>query len=319
MFCEAAQEYLQVVAETGRAMLEGHVETDNRLPELLGRLTGADKDPWLFAPVTASYANLVAERKKLNENAEDKPEMEERLRRVVLALRAQRSALAPWDTDFILVQAPQGFLEYYSGGRFVKEYRVALGSAKPVHDPETGEMLALNRTLPVDSHIQTVVLNPEWVVPHRIAVDEIAPRALKDPRYLKKHGFTTYSYPGGGKTVYTQEPGPENALGRVKFEFPNDMGYYLHGSPRSHRYLLDKDYRLLSHGCVRVKHALKLATRILAADQGLNWDSIQRLLKGRETREIPLKKPLAVHVIYSTIAADSLGNLYDSKDSYKLE
>lgn len=318
--CSASQLYRLAAIDSGTAMLKGHRELDRKLPQLLEKLPPDSSAPWLFSPVTQSYKALVAERiRALGHGAKGSTVAVGRVQRIDRALAAMRSALAPWDDSFVLVQVPQSFLEYYHKGKFVKKYRAVVGAWQSVYDPDIEEKYPLNRTLPVDSHIRSIVFNPEWVVPSRIARDELEPKIAGDPRYLKNHGFTAYEYPGEGKTVYTQAPGPENALGRVKFRFPNDMGYYLHGSPRSRQHLLNREDRLLSHGCVRVQDALKLAARVLTADQGLTWDGIRRLLKNWETRTVPLKTPLAVHVIYSTIAADSHGKLYDSKDFYKLE
>lgn len=318
--CSAGQLFRSAVADSGTAMLSGHRELDRKMPGLLEKLPPDSSAPWVFAPRTQSYKALVAERIRVADQAsKGNLAAVERVARIDRALAAMRSALAPWDHSFILVQVPQGFVEYYHNGKFVRQYRAVVGAWQPVYDPDIEEKYALNRTLPVDSHIRSIVFNPAWVVPARIALNELAPKIAKDPRYLKRNGFTSYAYPGEGKTVYTQAPGPENALGRVKFQFPNDMGYYLHGSPRSKQHLLNREDRLLSHGCVRVKDALKLAARVLTADQGLTWDGIRLLLKDWETRTVPLKTPLAVHVIYSTIAADSHGKLYDFEDFYKLE
>lgn len=248
--------------------------------------------------------------KRLNVSAAHK------LRRIDLALANLRAGPAPWDPSFLLVQAPHGFLELYLDGSFVRQFRTVLGSAKKAHNEETGRREFAFRTLPVSSVVKRIIFNPEWIVPDSIAKAEIEPRLEEDPGYLGRNGYRIFEYKGG-KKLYIQGPGKGNALGRVKFLFPNDYGYYLHDTSQKH--LFKKRRRLFSHGCVRVRHALELAALILARDRGYTWDKIRNLLRHGDPYEVKLVTPIPIYVIYSTVAADSHGRLLFMPDVYRLE
>ena len=248
--------------------------------------------------------------KRLNVSAADK------LRRIDLALAHLRTGPAPWDPSYLLVQAPHGFLELYLDGSFVRQFRTVLGSAKKIHNQETGRKEYAFRTLPVNSVVKRIIFNPEWIVPDSIAKAEIEPRLEEDPGYLGRHGYRIFEYKGG-KKLYIQGPGKGNALGRVKFLFPNDYGYYLHDTSQKH--LFKKRRRLFSHGCVRVQHALKLGALILTRHRGYTWDKIRSILKDGDPYEVKLVTPIPIYVIYSTVAADSHGRLLFMPDVYRLE
>ena len=247
---------------------------------------------------------------RLNVPAADK------LRRIDLALAALRRGPAPWDPTHFTVQVPHGFLELYVDGAFVRQFRTVVGRARKAHNEETGRKEFAFRTLPVSSVVKRIIFNPEWIVPDSIAKAEIEPRLEQDPGYLGRNGYRIFEYKGG-KKLYIQAPGKSNALGRVKFLFPNDYGYYLHDTPQKH--LFKKRRRLFSHGCVRVQHALKLAALVLARDRGDTWAKIRNLLKHGDPHEVKLVTPIPIYVIYSTVAADSHGRLLFMPDVYRLE
>ena len=246
----------------------------------------------------------------LNESGTNK------LARIDRALHAIRTAIAPWEPDFVHVQVPHAFLELYQGGHFVKLFRTVIGSARKGTPTGSRRRQFLFRTLPLNSMIDRVVFNPEWKVPDSIAEREIVPALMEDPSYLEKHNYRIRTY-SGGRELYIQESGPGNALGKVKFLFPNNYGYYLHDTPSKR--LFKRTWRLFSHGCVRVQHALELAQYVLGHDQGISQEWIKRKLKEREPRHVQLKRPLPVHVTYQTAGADSNGRLFFAEDAYELE
>jgi len=139
------------------------------------------------------------------------------------------------------------------------------------------------------SKIQTVVLNPTWNVPDGIAADELRP---KGPAYLQAHNFVEQD----GRLV--QQPGPDNALGRVKFLFPNPYSVYLHDTPAKSAF--DLAQRSVSHGCVRLEKALDLAKLLLNRFDGWPPGRVDEVLAGHDTENVDLKQPVPVLIQYFT-------------------
>ena len=239
----------------------------------------------------------------------------EKLRAIDQALAAYRRAVGPWEPSFLYVQMPHAFLEAYFDSSFAGRFTSVIGSAAKERRAN-GETWQPFKTMPLNSAIESVTINPQWNVPNSIAVREVIPRLDKDPAYLRRNGFTIVPL-SGEQVRYVQEPGPNNALGKFKFSFPNSRDVYLHDTPLKHYF--KHRIRLHSHGCVRVRHARKLAALILSRDQGTQWHQLRKMLKSTNTVELPLNTPLPIHLAYSTAAADSDGNLYFMKDVYDLE
>jgi murein L,D-transpeptidase YcbB/YkuD len=160
------------------------------------------------------------------------------------------------------------------------------------------------RTPLFTSAMTQVVLNPSWHVPASITSKEIVPRLKRDPGYLARQGF----YWSNGRLI--QRPGPQNALGRIKFLFPNRFNVYLHDTPS--RSLFERTVRTFSHGCMRVEKPLELARWVL----GWTPETLEAALATRRERSIPLPVPLPVHVAYWTAWVDGEGVLQLREDVY---
>ena len=182
--------------------------------------------------------------------------------------------------------------------------------------------------------INTIVLAPEWNVPHRIAKRDIIPNAKRKPEYLAEHNFKIYEgwqlpakeidmsagidWQGFDSRVNTyrfvQGPGEDNSLGHVKFVIPNDQSIYLHDT--NHKELFDYDMRALSSGCIRVEKPLELAHALLKKQ---NWDqsSINQAIDKAQTRAVHLKEPVPVYLMYWTTWVDDNGQLQVRDDVYK--
>jgi murein L,D-transpeptidase YcbB/YkuD len=178
------------------------------------------------------------------------------------------------------------------------------------------------------SQIRHLVFNPPWNVPPRIAAEELIPRAMADQSYFAAQGI---SWRGGtrvasagsgisdGGGVVTprrlrQAPGPKNPLGRVKFNMPNPFGVYLHDTPNKDKFRLTS--RSLSHGCVRVSNAPALAAALLGDMP--EWDESRRkqALSDWNTRNVNLRSPLPVHIVYATAWRDHDGTVQFRDDVY---
>jgi murein L,D-transpeptidase YcbB/YkuD len=174
-----------------------------------------------------------------------------------------------------------------------------------------------------------VLVNPPWNVPESIAVGEYLPELRKDPRALERHGLRLLEAGGGEprevdpSTVdwsgvaedsfpfrLRQDPGPDNALGRLKFELTNEFHIYLHDTPATH--LFGRSERGLSHGCIRVERPVELAGAILGAAQR----ALEEALAQPEERKLPVDPPVAVHILYWTAWVDDGGNLRFAPDLY---
>jgi murein L,D-transpeptidase YcbB/YkuD len=141
----------------------------------------------------------------------------------------------------------------------------------------------------VASKISTVVLNPTWNVPDTIAQNELLP---KGGDYLQAHNFTEQN----GRLV--QQPGPDNALGRVKFLFPNGYSIYLHDTPAKAAF--NQTQRSVSHGCVRLEKAIDLAKLLLNRFNGLPPEKVDEALSTTDTQNIDLKQQVPVEIFYWT-------------------
>jgi murein L,D-transpeptidase YcbB/YkuD len=142
------------------------------------------------------------------------------------------------------------------------------------------------------SAIETVVLNPAWHVPPSIARKELIPKSRAHPGYLARAGMSWRS------NQLVQRPGPKNSLGRVKFEFPNPYSVYLHDTPAKAAFT--KQDRSISHGCVRLQHAVDLAKTLLSGSPGWDEERIDRVLDGRTTTHVRLPRPVPVMLFYGT-------------------
>jgi murein L,D-transpeptidase YcbB/YkuD len=189
---------------------------------------------------------------------------------------------------------------------------------------------------PVFTHtMRYIVFNPYWNIPDSIAVHEMVPKMIKDPEYLhKKHirifeGWdknareidpATIDWKTIGKGIkryrLRQDSGPDNALGTIKFMFPNKYNVYMHDTP-AHS-LFKRNNRSFSHGCIRVSDPRKLALYILGNDdRGWSKERIDALISKGEHTVIPLKKPFPVHILYRTALVDPRNNiLYFYNDVY---
>jgi len=218
-------------------------------------------------------------------------------------------------------------------GRFHVFVDIPAFTAEVVHDGSvdyrTRVVVGATRTpTPVFSDkIRFLVVNPYWNVPVSIASKEMLPAIRSNPDgYFERRNYEVVidgrvvsptSIPWDEKTIrrvrIRQRPGDDNALGNIKFMFPNEHSVYLHDTPS--KAFFEKPARAFSHGCVRVQDPLKFAEALLAEDPSLNARRIQRMIGGREAR-LDLKSPVPVHLTYFTAVADAEGGLTLRQDVY---
>jgi L,D-transpeptidase YcbB len=196
--------------------------------------------------------------------------------------------------DHIMVNIPAFSLDMKRNGTVVHQARVIIG---------TGE----TQTPVFSDMMDHIVVNPSWFVPPSILKKD--PRYL-DPEWTAARGYTIRKR--GENVTVRVPPGASNALGYVKFMFPNDHAVYLHDTPM--RGLFGARNRLLSNGCVRVEHPFKLAAAIFA-DQGWTEERFKRMIGGGE-QHMKLSRKLPIHLAYFTLKIGADGTPVTHPDVY---
>lgn len=219
----------------------------------------------------------------------------------------------------IIVNIPQFHLYVRDGGKTAVDTRVVVGKEG-------------DETPVFSADMTSVILSPYWNIPESIAEGETIPSIIKDPKYLAKNNLEVLRRSGGkaervdpesvdwSKPEETealslrQKPGPGNALGHVKFMMPNKHSVYLHDTP-AHA-LFDRSGRAFSHGCVRLEEPLELAKYVLGEDPAWTEAAIKEAMHAGVEREVKLKRPIPVHIVYFTVWVDDAGRPQFFEDVY---
>lgn len=224
---------------------------------------------------------------------------------------------------YILVNIPAYRLELVDNGQRIMTMRAVVG--KP--ERPTPEII---------STVTRLVLNPYWNVPKKIAQRDIIPKVIDDPNYLSEMGIRIFDrqdinateiYPdevnwnaaeyNGFQYHLRQDPGEQNALGLVKFEFQNSNDIYMHDTPAKN--LFDKDKRAFSSGCIRLERPFDLADFLMENDPKWNDDMVVDILNEGKTKYMKVSKPTKVIITYLTTWVDDEGNLQFRDDLYGLD
>ncbi len=174
-------------------------------------------------------------------------------------------------------------------------------------------------------------LNPTWTIPPTILAKDILPKMKQDPAYLQQKNMQVLTQ--GGKVVdpgtidwssvsakgfpyiIRQTPGPHNALGRVKFMFPNSHFVYLHDTPS--KQLFNRSSRALSSGCIRVRNPFELAELLLQDQDGWDRTQIDAAVDSLKQQRVSLSEPVPVLLLYWTVNVDADGTVYFKEDIYQ--
>jgi murein L,D-transpeptidase YcbB/YkuD len=204
--------------------------------------------------------------------------------------------------EYLAIDVAGYRLRWWRDGAVIWDERVQVGKARsptPIFRDE----------------LEHLVFNPDWSVPPSINRRTILPSLKMDPGYLDKKGYLLLDERGNQIDPYSvdwnalnrmpyivrQPPGPGNALGRVKFMFPNKHHVFLHDT--NHPELFRKDVRTTSSGCVRLRDPFELAQRLLAPQEDWNRGRIDNLIASHATTQVNLKRRLPIVIFYSTVAA----------------
>lgn len=171
--------------------------------------------------------------------------------------------------------------------------------------------------------LQTLVFSPYWNVPESILRKEIAPELAKDEGYLERKNMelvrrgepvdSSEFDPDDPTLRVRQKPGADNALGHVKFLFPNEYDVYLHDTPTR---LFARSARNFSHGCVRIEKPFELAQWVLAEQPEWSAEKIDAAMNAGEERHVAVKRKVPVYILYETVWVDDDGTVRFAKDLY---
>jgi murein L,D-transpeptidase YcbB/YkuD len=181
------------------------------------------------------------------------------------------------------------------------------------------------------NQIKSVIFRPYWNVPISIQRAEILPHIQKNPSYLAENSYEVVDRSGkvvsegtvtaemmdllrSGKLAVRQKPGADNALGLVKFEFPNPYDVYMHGTPAQQ--LFSRSRRDFSHGCIRVEDPVALAAWVLRDQPEWTAENIRSAMNGDQTIQVNLKNPIPILIVYGTAIVLENGEVQFYDDVY---
>lgn len=221
---------------------------------------------------------------------------------------------------YLMINIPAFRLYFYDNGQIFQTMKVV-----------TGEK---THPTPVFSDtVETVVLNPYWNVPQSIIQKEMIPKLLRNPNAMQREGieirngweedapvisgssvnWAQYRYSNAVPYRFAQVPGNKNALGKVKFLFPNKFSVYMHDTPSKH--LFSRQSRAFSHGCIRLEKPTELMKTFSELSPNLHYDQAQEILKGKKQTYFNIDHT-PINVTYLTAWVDPDGNLQLRNDIY---
>jgi murein L,D-transpeptidase YcbB/YkuD len=242
---------------------------------------------------------------------------------MILNMERWRHQAPAFGDRHIVVNIPNYQLNVMEKGQSVLNMRVVVGQ------PDW-------QTPIFQSTMTYLVMNPYWVVPEGITHREIIPKMLQNPSYLQNENMEMLSGYGQNMQIinptnidwstvstrnfpyrFRQRPGSRNALGRIKFKFPNRFHVYMHDTPA--RALFAKPRRAFSHGCVRLERPADLAAYLLRDDPTWTVERVEKAMQGGQHRYVNLRQPIDVHLIYQTAWVDEDGRVQFRPDIYGLD
>ncbi len=241
----------------------------------------------------------------------------ERVRQIELTLERLRWTPLLHGPRMIVINIPEFVLRAYE----VQEGRIGVRLTMKVI---VGKAMD-TRTPLFDEDMRSIEFSPYWNVPPSIARNELVPRLRRDPGYLARQGFEFVAGDGGigstpsaavldavlaGRQRIRQRPGPQNALGDIKFVFPNRSNIYLHHTPATK--LFERDRRDFSHGCIRVEQPVALAGFVLQGMPEWTEERVRQTMAAGVSTTLRLDEPVRVLIAYGTVLVkDGRIHFYD--------
>ncbi|MDG2370856.1 MAG: L,D-transpeptidase family protein [Flavobacteriales bacterium] len=220
-----------------------------------------------------------------------------------------------WSQNRIDINIPGYKLRYFQNNELVRLHKVIIGNVKA-------------QTIEILDSVEYLVVYPYWYVPRSIINHEMLPKARKDSTYFKRKGFEilkgrtlvdsdNIDYNSSFSYTVRQKGGSSNALGLVKFIFPNPSSIYLHDTPS--KKLFNKEVRAFSHGCIRLQDPLDLAYVVLEDDQSkYNKEKVRKIIENKERTRLNLNNKLTIYIHY-TLASVLDSSIVFHEDVYNKE
>lgn len=224
----------------------------------------------------------------------------ERIKSLLINLERIRWMPAENDSSFILVNIPEFKLHVFDSGQQKFQMRIIVGKEGTSTVIFTGDL-------------KYIVFSPYWNVPESIVRKEIVPGMKRGVNYIQKHNMEITGN-ANGLPLVRQKPGNDNALGNVKFLFPNEFNIYLHDTPN--RDLFSQNNRMFSHGCIRIQEPQKLAEYLLRNNPQYTPEIIDSLMHLGKEKWVTLNHPVRVYLGYFTAWVDVDGKVNFRKDIY---
>lgn len=301
-------ELKRVLAERGEAVLPDGEDFDDALETALREFQERHglKPDGHFGPNTLRALNRP---------------VEGRIEQIKLNMERQRWMPANLGARYAFVNLANYRLKIVFHDEIVYETRVVVGTAA-------------DRTPVFSDRMTYLVINPYWNIPPSIAGEEMLPQLREDPYSLQAKGIRLFSgWAAGAEEIdpgmidwanvsarrfpfkLRQDPGDQNALGRVKFMFPNQFNIYLHDTPS--KSLFNRTVRAFSHGCIRVEEPFRLAKLLLSEDPRWTSERFDNEIAGLQRRVVTLPHPIDVHLTYLTAWVDDAGLVQFRTDVYR--
>jgi murein L,D-transpeptidase YcbB/YkuD len=220
---------------------------------------------------------------------------------------------------YVFVNVPAYQMQVMEGEKPVLAMRVIVGDPK-------------HQTPLFSDEMTTIVFSPNWNVPESIIRKEMLPKLVDDPGFLQRQDIQVVGTSGEvidenavdwfdesalARLHFRQAPGPKNALGLVKFQFPNSFDVYMHDTPQDA--LFNKEGRALSHGCIRLENPVALAQYVLRDNAEWTSEKIDAAMNAGQEHAVPLKEHLPVHIGYFTAWVSPDGSVTYTDDPYNLD
>jgi murein L,D-transpeptidase YcbB/YkuD len=304
------------VGRTKPERIDPRWKAQRPVPDLVGTLTAATDNglnTWLDT-IKPKHAQYDALQKTLTD-----PAMAQHAAQIALNLERWRWMPDDLGTRYIIVNIPSFHMEAHDAGQPTLQMKVVVGT--PEHKtPIFSDMMT------------TTVFSPYWNVPDSIVEGETAPEAARDPGFLQRNNIEILRLSKSGATpvdpstvkwddpeelkalAFRQKPGAKNALGHVKFLFPNPYDVYLHDTPADA--LFARRGRAFSHGCVRVEQPEALAKWVLTDAPEWTDEKIREAMHAGEEEHVKLESEIPVHIVYFTAWADDAGSVRLVPDVY---
>lgn len=302
--------------------------SDPRVPKLRARLgvpAAEGVAPELFDNDIAEAVKAFQKSKDIAANGQLNPQTVNALNRGVVDRTGEIIAnMERWRWEprelgrfHVWVDVPGYMVRVFKDGKEFFSTRIVVGKPQ-------------NMTPIFSDNIQHVIVNPFWNVPVSITSKEMLPAIQRDPSSLTRQNYEVFANVGGKYQLVDprqvdwatanmkmiqirQRPGEGNALGNIKFMFPNKYAVYLHDTPS--KALFQRSSRAFSHGCMRVMDPFAFADALLSEDRELNAAKIKKLVGGPE-QQMNMSKHVPVHITYFTARVDDSGKLEFVDDIY---